>query len=69
MPHSIVLSDTPPCRFFHKKNKKELLLRIYVGNMELSLYQTIHLEIGRVLLKKFGSLTIHISNLGRFFLA
>jgi IS66 family element len=44
MSQPIVPFETPPSRRFDKKNKNEMVLKMRIGRVELSLFQSLHQE-------------------------
>ncbi|MDY4761811.1 hypothetical protein [Streptococcus thoraltensis] len=52
MSEPIVPLETPQSRRFDKKNKNEMVLKMRIGKVELSLFQSLHQETLETILDK-----------------
>ncbi|GGE32283.1 hypothetical protein GCM10011510_11980 [Streptococcus himalayensis] len=52
MSQPIVPLETPQSRRFDKKNKNEMVLKMRIGRVELSLFQSLHQETLETILDK-----------------
>ncbi|GGE38298.1 hypothetical protein GCM10011510_19610 [Streptococcus himalayensis] len=52
MSQPIVPLETPQSRRFDKKNKNEMVLKMRIGKVELSLFQSLHQETLETILDK-----------------
>lgn len=52
MSHPIVPLETSQFRRFDKKNKNEMVLKMRIGKVELSLFQSLHQETLETILDK-----------------